>query len=117
NWLGWFPPAECGREKLQDQKEQAKCHETLCSDHLISLRFFRRAGPRRHTNDGGPSRYVVTCLLSAELNGKRGRFIGEIFPEGEILHTDRVVGLLDESLGGVVLHPRIGVESPVIDLV
>src|SRR5438093_5112692 len=52
---------------------------------------------------------------ASQLSRKRRGFVGEVFGEDQILRAQRFVGLIDESLRGVVLRARVFVEQAIVD--
>ena len=57
------------------------------------------------------------CIVSVPPAERRcvGGLFGDVLGEHQILRAHRVLGLADESLGGVVLRARVGVQRAVVD--
>src|SRR5712691_1823303 len=54
-------------------------------------------------------------LPSTQLSGERCCFVREAFGEHQILRSNRLVSLTNETLGRVVLRPCVGVQYAVVD--
>src|SRR5438552_1520878 len=54
-------------------------------------------------------------LPSTQLSGDRGRFVRKAFGEDQILRSNRIVRLTNETLRRVVLGTRVGVQCAVVD--
>ena len=65
----------------------------------------RPSGPRSRSSASGAD---ARGLLLRERGGQRGGLVGKLLGEHEVLHLQRVVGLLEEPLRGVVLRAPLG---------
>src|SRR6185295_6427158 len=93
--------ASCRRvrqERSYNLIEQVKCQRRIAENSFVIAKTVV-ASPSRCGND---SPRVGSALLSTQLSRKRGRFVGEVLGEHQILRADRIVGLADEALGRVV---------------
>ena len=76
-----------------------------------------QAAAREKTSGRRRRRVCGAVLLVRQLSGERGRFVRQVLGKHQILRAHRVVGLTDETLRGVVLRARVGVERAVVDAV
>src|SRR5476651_1956471 len=91
------------------------CNTTYCAcllGHSQDVDICARVWKSVNRRFAGKNRGLF--LPSTQLSGERAGLLGEIFREHKILRPHRFVGLPDETLRGVVLRARVGVQRAIV---
>ena len=81
----------------------------------LTFRYYFRFSTRPSASEIGTGRRARRSRQRTSTDGHGGGLVGELAGEHDVAGLERVVGLLHEAAGGVVLGAAVGVEGLVVD--